>query len=184
MCERASRVEPEGARSVVEHAQFVALFRAEYAKLCRIAARLVHDRALAEEIVSESMLTVWRRRQHIDWDRPFPYVYRVVINECKDALETAGKQRALQSRVATLDLVPHQRTTTAAVEPHVTGDAAVLEMLQQLPLQQRSVVVLRVYEDMSELDVAEVLGISVGSVKSHYSRGLAALRTAMTDTSL
>ena len=164
---------------MVEHVQFVALFRAEYAKLCRIAARLVHDRTLAEEIVSESMLTVWRRRDHVDWDRPFPYLYRVVINECKDTLEIAGKQRALQSKVATLDVVPHQRTAAAAVEPRVAGDALVLEMLQDLPLQQRSVVVLRVFEDMAEVDVAEVLGISVGSVKSHYSRGLAALRTAM-----
>lgn len=169
---------------MVEHAQFVALFRAEYAKLCRIAARLVHDRALAEEIVSESMLTVWRRRDHVDWDRPFPYVYRIVINECKDAFEVAGKRRALESKVATLDRVPPQRTTATAVEPRVTSDAMVIEMLQHLPLQQRSVVVLRVYEDMSELDVAEVLGISVGSVKSHYSRGLAALRTAMAGTSL
>ena len=163
---------------MVEHAQYVALFRAEYAKLCRIAARLVRDRALAEEIVSESMLAVWRRRDSVDWDRPFPYVYRVVINECKDTLEAAAKDRELKSRVVTLDLIPRQRSSSAAVEPRVTGDALVLDLLQRLPVQQRSVVVLRVYEDMSEADVSEVLGISVGSVKSHYSRGLAALRAA------
>ena len=168
---------------MVEHAEYVALFRAEYARLCRVAARLVHDRALAEEIVSEAMLAVWRRRQHVDWDRPAPYVYRVVINECKDVLETAGKQRAIQSRVATLDLIPRQRTSSESVDQRVTGDAQVVDLLQQLPMQQRSVVVLRVYEDMAELDVAEALGISVGSVKSHYSRGLAALRTAMAQVS-
>ena len=166
---------------MVEHAQFVALFRAEHARLCRVAARLVHDRALAEEIVSESMLAIWRRRQHVDWDRPAPYAYRVVINECKDVLETAGKQRALQARVATLDLVPRQRTLADAVGQRVTDDSRVIDLLQLLPMQQRSVVVLRVFEDMAELDVAEALGISIGSVKSHYSRGLATLRAAMAE---
>jgi RNA polymerase sigma factor (sigma-70 family) len=163
---------------VAEHAQFAALFHAEYAKLCRISARFVHDRGLAEQIVSESFLKVWRRRDDVDWSRPFPYLYRVVINECKDALEAAGRQRDTATKVAVLDLVPRQRTAADDVAPVVAGTASVVEQLAKLPMQQRTAVILRVYEDLPEADVAAIMGISVGSVKSHYSRAMSALRAA------
>ena len=53
--------------------------------------------------------------------------------------------------------------------------------VQSLPRQQRAVVVLRFYEDLSEAQTAEVLGCSVGTVKSHTSRALGALRTRMSE---
>ena len=162
-----------------EHAEFAALFHADYAKLCRISVRFVHDRDLAEQIVSESFLTVWRQRDRVDWSHPFPYLYRVVINECKDNLEAAGRQRDTATKVALMDLVPQQRTSVEDVAPRVASDSAVIDHLSRLPLQQRTVVILRVYEDLPETEVAAIMGISVGSVKSHYSRGLAALRTAI-----
>lgn len=163
---------------MVEHAEFAALFHAEYAKLCRISARFVRDRGLAEQIVSESFLKVWRHRDHVDWSRPFPYAYRVVINECKDALAAADRQRDTTEKLAVLDLVPRQREAADDVAPAVASNATVVEQLTQLPLQQRTVVILRVYEDLPEADVAEIMGISIGSVKSHYSRALTTLRSA------
>ena len=164
---------------MVEHAEFAALFHAEYAKLCRISARFVHDRGLAEQIVSESFLKVWRHRDNVDWTRPFPYVYRVVINECKDTLESASRQRDTATRIAVLDLVPQQRAANDDVAPAVVGNDTVIEQLSKLPLQQRTVVILRVYEDLPEADVADIMGISVGSVKSHYSRALTSMRAAL-----
>ena len=163
---------------MVEQTRFVAFFRAEYARLCRIAARLVRDRGLAEQIVGESLLSVWRRRQEVDWNRPFPYACRAVVEECKDAIETAGKGRDPRERVG-YDDIPRQRTTTWAFEARLTGSALLDDLLKRLPMQQRAVVVLRVYEDMPEADVAEVLGLSVGTVRGHYSRALGTLRTAM-----
>jgi RNA polymerase sigma factor (sigma-70 family) len=53
--------------------------------------------------------------------------------------------------------------------------------VQGLPRQQRSAVVLRYYEDLSEAQTAEVLGCSVGTVKSHTSRAISALRTRMSE---
>ena len=60
---------------------------------------------------------------------------------------------------------------------------SVLDALRQLPGRQREVLALRYYLDLSEADIAETLGISRGAVKSHASRGVAALRTLMEDVS-
>jgi RNA polymerase sigma factor (sigma-70 family) len=55
----------------------------------------------------------------------------------------------------------------------------VLRALRELPLRQREVLALRYYLDLSEAEIAETLGISRGAVKSHASRGSAALRTLL-----
>jgi RNA polymerase sigma factor (sigma-70 family) len=60
---------------------------------------------------------------------------------------------------------------------------AVLDALRTLPERQREVLALRYYLDLSEADIATTLGISRGAVKSHASRGVAALRTLMKDVS-
>ncbi len=61
--------------------------------------------------------------------------------------------------------------------------AAVLDALRALPDRQREVLALRYYLDLSEADIASTLGISRGAVKSHASRGVAALRSLMEDVS-
>ena len=61
--------------------------------------------------------------------------------------------------------------------------AAVLDAMRTLPDRQREVLALRYYLDLSEADIASTLGISRGAVKSHASRGVAALRTLMEDLS-
>ena len=60
--------------------------------------------------------------------------------------------------------------------------AEVLGALRSLPVRQREVLVLRYYVDLAESDIADTLGISRGAVKSHASRGMAALRTALEAT--
>jgi RNA polymerase sigma factor (sigma-70 family) len=64
-------------------------------------------------------------------------------------------------------------------ESRVADRAALWEALATLPYDQRVVVVLRVVEDLSEQQVADMVGIPVGTVKSRLSRGLATLRTAV-----
>jgi len=59
--------------------------------------------------------------------------------------------------------------------------AVVLDALRGLPERQREVLALRYYLDLSEADIAATLGISCGAVKSHASRGVAALRSIMED---
>jgi RNA polymerase sigma factor (sigma-70 family) len=55
----------------------------------------------------------------------------------------------------------------------------VVQALRRLPVQQRAVVILRYYEDLPERDVADALGLPLGTVKSHTARGLTRLRTEL-----
>jgi RNA polymerase sigma factor (sigma-70 family) len=72
-------------------------------------------------------------------------------------------------------------------EPPETGyedhpaDSVMWDALAHLPRRQRTVLVLRYYEDLSEAEIAEVLHIAPGTVKSQASKGLASLRAALTD---
>ena len=61
--------------------------------------------------------------------------------------------------------------------------AEIMSKLRNLPHRQREVLVLRYYADLSEAQIAEAMGISTGAVKSHASRGIAALRKTMESTS-
>ena len=84
-------------------------------------------------------------------------------------------RRARKRREVSTDSLPDHRGVS---DRHDHGERSALwEFVQTLPKKQRAVIVLRFYEELSEAETAEVLGISVGTVKSQASRALAALRT-------
>ncbi|WP_374628914.1 sigma-70 family RNA polymerase sigma factor [Frankia sp. AgPm24] len=110
----------------------------------------------------------WRRVQSSD--HPDAYVRRILVNANRRRF---GRRRVPEDLVATVPDVGGHGGGFTAVEDRA-GLAAALAML---PAGQRTVVVLRYCEDLSEEQVAKVLGRSVGTVKSQASRGLAKLRT-------
>ena len=80
---------------------------------------------------------------------------------------------------------PHDLLPEVAVNDVGIDDRdEVWEALSTLPVRQRAVLVLRFYEDLSEAEIARVLGISTGSVNTHASRGLKALRLQLGDTDI
>ncbi len=101
------------------------------------------------------------------------YVRRVVVN-----LATRRWRRralALRRDHHALDWIGHSfDAESAAVERDRT-----LRAVMQLPVRRRAVVVLRFYDDLPEAKIAELLGVSVGTVKSQLSRGLEQLRAAL-----
>ena len=97
------------------------------------------------------------------------YVRRIMVNENNSLWRRAWKRREL-----TTDQVPESNPFHDRYDEGV--GAAVWEVVQTLPRRARAVVVLRYYEQLSEAETADVLGITVGTVKSQTSRALAALR--------
>lgn len=146
--------------------------RARSTHLFRLAVLLTgHDRAAAEDLLQVALERAYRHRHKVfGSDAPEPYVRRILVNAALDW------RRVLRRR-------QEQPWSPTDVGP-ATGDSAELvadrdllvRALAVLPPRQRAVLVLRYWEDLSEVDTAAVLGCSVGTVKSHASRGLARLR--------
>ncbi len=137
-------------------------------RLLRVAIGLTGSGEAARELLQASLVktyVAWPRIRHED---AYAYVRRIMANQKVDAW------RATRKEVVTDDLPDTVTTPSTGVEDHDT----LLRLLGALPQRQRTVVVLRYYDDLSETDVADTLGISVGAVKSAASRGLAALRVA------
>ena len=151
------------------------LYAGHYARLVRLAVLLLRDQALAEDVVQDSFVAVHRHWQRIDQGSAPAYLARTVVNRSRSAL----RHRAVVARHR-----PEPLTDGAPADVPVLASArrvAVLDGLAQLPVRQREVLVLRYYLDLSEREIAAALGISQGAVKSHASRGAAALRQTLSE---
>jgi RNA polymerase sigma-70 factor (sigma-E family) len=132
--------------------------------LLRTAFLLTGDRGLAEDLLQTALVKAWSAWNRID--DPEPYVRRILTTTY-----VSWWRRRWHGEVPT-DALPELQHEDGPI-----GDREDLwAALGRLPRRQRAVVVLRYYEDLAEAQVAEVLGISVGTVKSQASKALARLR--------
>lgn len=147
------------------------LYGAHYRSLVRLATLLVRDVESAEDIVQDSFVAMhgaWRRLR--DQERALPYLRQAVVNRARSAL----RRRKVETKYAPTPGPDAPSAEYGAIDS-LERDA-VLAALDKLPVRQRETLVLRYYSDLSEAQIAEAMGISRGSVKSHASRGMAALR--------
>jgi RNA polymerase sigma-70 factor (sigma-E family) len=145
------------------------LHAAHYRALVRSVALMTGDAQGAEEVVQDAFVGLHRSWARIrDPERAIGYLRRSAVNGARSRYRRASTAR----RHAPLFAVPDVADPADDVSDHV----AVLAALAALPERQREVLVLRYYDDLSEAAIAEALGISTGAVKTHASRGLAALR--------
>jgi RNA polymerase sigma-70 factor (sigma-E family) len=149
--------------------QFVA---AHVDDLLRTAFLIAWDEAEAEDLVQECLLKLARRWPRVrSMDQPHAYARRSLIN-----LATDGARGRARRRVE-LDPLPLE-AAERSVDPLADLDthAELVEALGRLPPRQRAVLVLRYFNDLTEVQTAEVLGCPPGTVKSNAARGLARLR--------
>jgi RNA polymerase sigma-70 factor (sigma-E family) len=147
------------------------LYAAHWRQLVRLSVLLVRDVGTAEEVVQDAFIAVHRRWGKLrDPDKALAYLRQAVVNQSRSAL----RHRMVVARHVARGPDPD----VPEAEPAEVLDrrAAVLEAMRALPQRQREVLALRYYLDLSEAEIADTLGISRGAVKSHASRGAAALR--------
>jgi RNA polymerase sigma-70 factor (sigma-E family) len=132
----------------------------------RVAYRLLGDRGEAEDVAQEACARAYSRWSSVQ-DHAEPWCVRVASNLSLDLLRARTRSIRRQERLRASEAVPG-----VAVEERIDLYAA----LSRLPKRQRETVVLRYLGDLSEAATADLIGCSVGSVKTHASRGLAALK--------
>lgn len=142
--------------------------RGSSTRLLRTAVLLTGDRQAAEDLVQEMFERVYVRWPWIN-GAPEPYARRALTNLVANRWRHRGRRPevALAAR--------HEVPTPDGSEQHAVRDQ-LLTALQQLPPRQRAAIVLRYFEDLTELQTAEALGCSIGTVKSQTARGLKKLR--------
>ncbi len=146
-----------------------ALFRLHGTALLRLAVVLTGSRSLAEDLVQEAFVRFHRSGGSTTTGRELAYLRRTVVN-----LSHGHHRRLRVVRAHPLDAPPDG----AAAETDAVRRAAqqaVAEAVRTLPHRQRDCVVLRFYAELTDTEIAEALGISPGSVKTHLHRARAAL---------
>jgi RNA polymerase sigma-70 factor (sigma-E family) len=150
------------------------LFEEHYVSLVRMARLLVDDRETAEDVVMDAFTSLYRRwtavRDPGEADR---YLRSCVLNGARSQLRRRRLRRRHESGS------PQQEAACDGHESNAADRSTVTQLLGTLPYRQRQVLVLRYFVDMTEAQIAYELGVSPGSVKTHASRGLAALARAL-----
>lgn len=157
-----------GVDVIEEAAGFDEFVAARGDALWRTAWLLTGDAHRAEDLVQTALAKAWPKWDRIAADGSFEaYVRRVLFTTY-----VAWWRRRWNAEV------PTERLPERAAEERPDLGADLVLALARLPRGQRAVVVLRYVEDLTERQTADLLGISVGTVKSQASRALAALRTS------
>ncbi|MEW2395020.1 SigE family RNA polymerase sigma factor [Streptomyces sp. NPDC046862] len=157
-------------------AEFHAFFERHYAELARLAHLLTGEADAADDLAADALLALWHR-----WDRvraadhPVAYARGVVTNLARTRIRSAVRER----RRITLFWSQREEKTE---NPDIPGMVDVQEALRRLPFRKRACVVLRHAFDLSEKDTALALGVSVGTVKSQTSKGMAELQRLLGTT--
>ncbi|MCX5047278.1 MULTISPECIES: SigE family RNA polymerase sigma factor [unclassified Streptomyces] len=153
--------------------EFHAFFERHYAELSRLAHLLTGEADAADDLAADALLALWHR-----WDRvraadhPVAYARGVVANLARTRIRSVVRERR---RISLFWSQREEKTEN----PDIAGVVDVQEALRRLPFRKRACVVLRHAFDLSEKDTALALGVSVGTVKSQTSKGMAELRTLL-----
>lgn len=138
-----------------------------------VAMRILKNPADAEDVTQDAFVKAWINRHRWDAGRAkfSTWLYRVIVNRCID------KQRLLKTEWLDDVEEPAADITDAVTLIHRQRVYDRLEdALHRLPTQQRVALVLSYYEDMSNMEVADVMGTTVGAVESLLKRGRKRLR--------
>ncbi|GAA2709435.1 MULTISPECIES: SigE family RNA polymerase sigma factor [Streptomyces] len=164
--------EAMAAGTTVDH--LTETYRAHYRSLLGLAALLLDDTASCEDVVQEAFIRVHSARGRVrDPEKTLAYLRQTVVNLSRSAL----RRRILGLKLLSKPM-PDMASAEEGAYEQLERDQ-LIKAMRGLQRRQREVLVLRYFADMTEAQVAETLGLSLGSVKAYGSRGIAALRVAM-----
>ena len=162
---------------------FRQLWEQHHAVAMAAAWRLCHQRALAEEITQGAFLLAWRGLPRFTCGSPFrPWLMRILYRHALDVME---KQRAYLHPLSLEEVVEREEFVGAVahagddVQEQVAQRQEIQQALAHLSADQRRVIALRYGADLTEADIALVLGWPIGTVKSRLNRAREHLRVLL-----
>jgi len=163
-----------------EEDAFAAFVRDRGDHFMRLAMLLTGSPAEAEDLLQAGLVKLYQAWPRLDVNSapPDAYLRKILVNTRRSWWQARWRR---ESPVASVpDVAPAIWDDGDPADRYALG-ALVRDALAVLPRQQRSVLVLRYIEDLPEAKVAELLGCTAGTVKTHAHRGLRALRAALGD---
>jgi RNA polymerase sigma-70 factor (sigma-E family) len=159
--------------------QLSALYVVHYKQLVRLAALLLDETAACEDVVQEAYIklaSTGRLNRLRDPDAALTYLRTTVLNLARSSL----RRRLVAAKHAPMVHRP-DRVDDGVIQ--IVDRTAIVRAMRTLPRRMREAVALRYYADLSEVQTAQVMGVSTGSVKSYTSRGLDRLAEQLKVTS-
>lgn len=146
----------------------------------RVATVVLGTTDSAADAVQDATIKAWRAKNRIDPDRGFRAWYlKIVANVARNDRRSRSRRAALAVRASTVRSLSAITPETVAVT--ASEREVVVRAMNRLSPGDRLVVALRFFEDMTQAEIAHVLGCPTGTVKSRLSRALAKLRHALPD---
>jgi len=156
-----------------DHDAFAALITAATARLYALACLILRDSDRAEDATQEAFVRAWREIPRLrDANKFDAWLRRLVVNSCYDEARRVTRR----AEVSLISLSERSVGDTSAASAE---SDRIEQAFRVLPLDQRTVLVLQHYESLSHTEIAETLGIPVGTVKSRVRYGVAAMRAAL-----
>jgi RNA polymerase sigma-70 factor (sigma-E family) len=159
---------------VVDEEEFAQFVSAALPRLLRFGHVLTGDPATAEDLVQTALSRSWRAWRLRNIEDPQAFVRKVMVNSYASWYRRKSRQETVTANPAQ-DLVIDDQAA------RVDDRDAVWRALLTLPPRQRTVIVLRYYEGLSELEIAAVMGTTAGTVKSQAARALRRLAETLAD---
>jgi RNA polymerase sigma-70 factor (ECF subfamily) len=158
-----------------DHDAFARLAAGSIGRLNAVARLILRDSIAAEDAVQDALVDAWRNLPALrDPDRFDAWLNRVLVRSCQDSWRRRSRRALVELPLLTNDEAPVDDVQT------MTAESDALERgLRRLTVEQRTVIVLTYYLDLSLADVASTLGVPVGTVKSRLNRSVAALRASI-----
>jgi RNA polymerase sigma-70 factor (ECF subfamily) len=146
----------------------------------RTAYFIARSAADAEEAAQEAFVKAFYSLRSFRREAPFrPWLLKIVANEASNKRRSAGRRQGLALRVAEAGSSGGAAPSPEAAALAGEQQALLLEAVDGLKERDRTVIVLRYFLELSEIEMAEVLGVARGTVKSRLSRALDRLRTRL-----
>ena len=157
----------------IEGSRLAELYQRHAHEGVRLAYLITGDRALAEDLVQDAFVRLAGRLLHLRDPGGFEaYLRKTIVNLANAYFRRRKVERRYMERQA-------GQRQSAAGDPDVPTRLAIREALRSLPTRQRTAIVLRFFEDLSEAQTADVMRCRPGTVKSLVSRGMDKLRPLM-----